>query len=103
MMVRRELLAEVGGFDERLGVAFNDVDFCLRLLQRGYRNVCLGQVRLLHHESKSRGYEDSPEKRARFARESALMRQRWAPILDHDPYYNPNMRSIPPDFAPRIM
>jgi GT2 family glycosyltransferase len=100
MMVRRELFIGAGGFDEALAVAYNDVDFCLRLLQRGYRNVCLGQVRLVHHESMSRGSDDAADRRARSTAESRLMRERWASVLDGDPYYSPNLRSVPPDFSP---
>lgn len=100
LMVRRELFIEAGGFDEKLAVAYNDVDFCLRLHRRGYRNVCLGQVRLLHHESLSRGSDERAERRARSVAESHLMRERWGSVLDRDPYYNPNLTSAPPDFTP---
>ncbi|HEV2018294.1 MAG TPA: glycosyltransferase [Gemmatimonadaceae bacterium] len=99
LMVRRAVFLEVGGFDERLGVAFNDVDFCLRAHSHGYRNVCLGFVTLIHHESKSRGYEDTPERQARFSSEIELMRKRWAPVLDRDPYYNPNLAQDREDFS----
>jgi GT2 family glycosyltransferase len=99
MMVRRKVFTDARGFDERLAVAYNDVDFCLRLLKSGFRNVCLGQVRLLHHESMSRGSDDHAERRARSVAESRLMRQRWQSILDSDPYYSPNLRSAPPDFS----
>ncbi len=99
LMVRRTVFEEVHGFDEQLGVAYNDVDFCLRMLERGYRNVCLGQVRLFHDESRSRGLEDTREKQQRYAAEWDTMRKRWRDLIDRDPYYNPNLRSIPPDFA----
>lgn len=99
LMIRRTLYLEVGGFDEQLAVAFNDVDLCLRALSRGYRHVCLGFVTLIHHESKSRGYEDTPERRARFASEVDLMRKRWAPVLDNDPYYSPNLTHDRADFS----
>jgi GT2 family glycosyltransferase len=90
--MRRSVFDEVGGFDAvRLKVAFNDVDLCLRVRQAGYRIVWTPHARLIHHESKSRGPEDSPEKRARFERESAVMRERWEPLLRADPYYNPNL------------
>jgi GT2 family glycosyltransferase len=100
LMVRREVFIEAGGFDEQLAVGYNDVDFCLRLHRRGYRNVCLGQVRLLHHESLSRGSDERAERRARSVAESHVMRERWGSILDRDPYYNPNLTSAPPDFTP---
>jgi hypothetical protein len=89
--VQRKHYEAVGGLDERLRVAFNDVDFCLRLRERGLRNVWTPFARLYHHESASRGAEDSPEKLERFRSEVALMRKRWADVLDNDPAYNPNL------------
>lgn len=91
LVVQRKHYEAVGGLDERLQVAFNDVDFCLRLRERGLRNVWTPFARLYHHESASRGAEDSPEKVERFRGEVALMRQRWADVLDNDPAYNPNL------------
>lgn len=91
MAVRKEVFEEVGGFDEALPVAFNDIDFCLRLLQAGYRNVWTPYAELYHHESASRGSEDSPEKRQRFAAEVHAMKWRWGDVLHDDPAYNPNL------------
>ncbi|WP_083537715.1 glycosyltransferase [Pseudoxanthomonas mexicana] len=91
MVVRREIFEEVGGFDEALPVAFNDIDFCLRLLQAGYRNVWTPYAELYHHESASRGSEDSPEKQARFAAEVHAMKWRWGDLLHDDVAYNPNL------------
>ncbi|CAO4168558.1 glycosyltransferase family 2 protein [Methylorubrum extorquens] len=92
LSMRAEVFSEVGGFDAaHLAVAFNDVDLCLRIRAAGYRIVWTPQARLLHHESKSRGAEDTPEKRARFEAESRVMRERWEPVLRADPYYNPNL------------
>ncbi|WP_264046834.1 glycosyltransferase family 2 protein [Methylobacterium flocculans] len=92
LCVRAEAFAACGGFDaEHLAVAFNDVDLCLRLRALGHRNVWTPHARLIHHESKSRGAEDTPEKRARFEREVAVMRARWGAQLRADPYYNPNL------------
>ncbi len=99
LLVRRSLWEEVEGFDVGLAVAFNDVDFCLKLLSKGYRHVVLPHVRLYHYESKSRGYEDSPEKKKRFEKEIKIMRSRWAHLLDHDPYYNPNLPKHREDFG----
>ena len=99
MMFRKKLWEEVGGFDEELSVAFNDIDFCLKLLRKGYRHVVLPHVRLYHYESKSRGYEDTKEKQERFTREISIMRERWAYILDNDPYYNPNLPRDREDFG----
>lgn len=92
LVVRRKLFEEVGGFDEKnLPIAFNDIDFCLRLVQRGYRNVWTPYSELYHYESASRGYEDTPEKLGRFEIESRHMKQRWQDQLVNDPAYNPNL------------
>ncbi|WP_438345110.1 glycosyltransferase family 2 protein [Methylorubrum populi] len=91
LAMRAAVFSEVGGFDAaHLAVAFNDVDLCLKIRAAGYRNVWTPHARLVHHESKSRGAEDTPEKRARFEAESRVMRERWEPVLRADPYYNPN-------------
>lgn len=98
-MIKRSVWEEVNGFDETLAVAYNDVDFCLRLLSKNYRHVVLPHVLLYHHESKSRGLDDTPEKQRRFAQETNLMKQRWQHIIDHDPYYNPNLTLYAADFS----
>jgi GT2 family glycosyltransferase len=91
MLVHTDLFNKVGGFDqERLAVAFNDIDLCLKIREAGYLIVYTPYAELLHHESVSRGYEDSPEKKARFAREFKAMQERWGEKLVTDPYYNPN-------------
>ena len=90
--MRRTVFDEVGGFDaEKLKVAFNDIDLCLKVLDAGYRNVWTPYARLYHFESVSRGYEDTPEKQERFRSEVRAMRQRWGELLDADPAYNPNL------------
>jgi GT2 family glycosyltransferase len=92
LAVRAALFAACGGFDaDHLAVAFNDVDLCLRLRAAGYRNVWTPHAVLIHHESKSRGPEDTPEKRARFEGEVRVMKTRWESQLRSDPYYNPNL------------
>lgn len=91
LALRRSVFDEVGGLDESLAVAFNDIDLCLRLHARGYRNVWTPHAELYHHESASRGPEDTPEKRARFLAESAAMHRRWGELLLNDPAYNPNL------------
>jgi GT2 family glycosyltransferase len=91
LFVRRALYLQVGGLDEQLAVAFNDVDFCLRLQALGYRNLWTPFVDIVHHESASRGREDTPEKLARFEQEVQLMQARWEPLLCADPHYNPNL------------
>ncbi len=92
LVVKARIYRQVGGMDaENLPVAFNDVDFCLRLLEQGYRNVWTPFAELYYHESATRGYEDTPEKRQRFQGEIAYMRRRWAHVLEKDPCYNPNL------------
>jgi len=91
LMVRRAVFEKVGGLDEQIAVAFNDVDLCLRLRAAGYRNIWTPFAELIHHESVSRGREDNPEKMARFQREVRFMHERWGDVLTHDPHYNPNL------------
>ncbi len=91
VLVRREVFDEVGGLDETLRVAFNDIDFCLRVRKAGYRNLWTPFAELYHHESATRGYEDSPEKKARFQREVEQMITVWGDALTHDPAYSPNL------------
>lgn len=91
LLLRRDVYEKVGGLDEGLSVAFNDIDFCLRILQLGLRIVWTPHAELYHHESASRGYEDSPEKLARFHREIRFMQERWGERLLADPAYNPNL------------
>jgi GT2 family glycosyltransferase len=91
-LVKRSIFTEVGGLDEvGLKVAFNDVDFCLKVGEAGYRNVWTPNATLLHFESKTRGAEDSPVKMARFASEVALMKDRWGEKLTKDSNYSPNL------------
>jgi len=91
LVVRRSVYTEVGGLDEGLKVAFNDIDFCLRLQQLGYRNVWTPYAWAYHHESASRGKEDTPEKWARFMEEVNFMERRWGKQLQNDPAYSPNL------------
>jgi GT2 family glycosyltransferase/2-polyprenyl-3-methyl-5-hydroxy-6-metoxy-1,4-benzoquinol methylase len=100
LVIRREVYLQVGGLDEKsLGVAFNDVDFCLRVAEAGYRNVWTPYAELFHHESKSRGAEDTPEKQARFKSEIDYMKSRWGRRLLEDPYYSPNLTLDTENFA----
>ncbi len=92
MMMKRSVFDSIGGFEEKLAVAFNDVDLCLRTVQAGYLVVYNPEAELYHHESKSRGAEDSEEKVRRFQGEIEFMRTRWIQILkDGDPNYNKNL------------
>ncbi len=94
LMCKRATYLEVNGLDdEAFGIACNDVDFCLRLVSRGYRNIFTPYALAYHHESVSRGYEDTPEKQLRFEGERRRFQERHAEILaTGDPYYNPLFR-----------
>lgn len=92
LAMRRDLYLAAGGLDEKnLTVAFNDVDFCLRLRESGYRNVWTPFAVLYHKESASRGEDLDGEKLRRFRAEIDYMRYRWARELDNDPFWNPNL------------
>ena len=100
LLVRRDLFLDVGGFDEvHLPVAFDDVDFCLRLSERGYRTVWTPFAEFIHHESASRGDDLRPERRDAFAREVGLMEKRWGHLLYRDPAYNRNLTLRKDDFS----
>ena len=100
LMVKKQLFMDAGGLDADLAVAYNDVDFCLRLLKMGYRNVVLPQARLLHHESRSRGSDRTGENRNRLDQEAEIMKKRWTTMIGNDPYYNPNLTRDREDFTP---
>ncbi len=91
LAVKKDKYLEAGGLDENLMVAFNDIDFNLKLLKIGYYNVFLPQVELYHYESKSRGKDDTNEKLKRFNNEVKYMVSKWGDILSKDPFYNPNL------------
>lgn len=100
LLLRRQAYLEAGGLDDvSLPVAFNDIDLCLRLIERGYRNLWTPYAELYHYESASRGSDLVGEKAARFKREVTVMRQRWGDVLDHDPYWNPNLSLCSTDVA----
>jgi len=100
LVIRKSIYEEVGGLDEaNLKVAFNDVDFCLRISEAGYRNVWTPYAELTHHESATRGVENSPEKQQRFQGEVKYMGRRWGRHLLNDPAYNPNLTLEYEDFS----
>ena len=100
LVVRKSTYLQVGGLDEDdLAIAFNDVDFCLKVRAAGYRNLWSPFAEFYHHESASRGAEDTPAKQARFGAEIKIMRDRWGAMLDTDPAYNPNLSLNSEDFA----
>jgi GT2 family glycosyltransferase len=100
LLVRKSIYLEVGGLDEEhLAIGYNDVDFCLKVRSRGYRNLLCAEADLIHHESASRGEDLSAEKLARFRREGETLRSRWGHILDNDAAYNPNLTDAGEDFG----
>jgi GT2 family glycosyltransferase len=105
LMIRKAVFQELRGFDEALPIAFNDVDFCIRLRAAGWRIVWTPTVELYHHESASVGRHDSPARGDEFPAAVALMRKRWGAVLDSDPFYNPNLslrRGFNLAFPPRL-
>ena len=102
LLVKKEAYEEVGGLEETLKVAFNDVDFCLKVREKGYRVIYNPYALLYHYESKSRGYEDTPEKIERFQGEATYLVYKWSKIMDEgDPHYNPNLSLTTTDFSIR--
>ena len=102
LLVRREVFEKAGGLNEPdLAVAYNDVDFCLKVHALGLRNLWTPYAELYHHESISRGADDTPKKRARALKEARYMRAQWGPLLDNDPAYNPNLSLAHEDFSLR--
>ena len=90
LMVEKKKYKEVNGLEEKLKVAFNDVDFNLKLLEKGYNNIFLPNVMLYHYESKSRGLDTTPEKQKRFVQEWSFITNKWDKYIKHDKYYNDN-------------
>ena len=102
LITKKSVFEEVGGFSEDLAVAFNDIDFCMKVREKNYLVVYNPYALFYHYESKSRGLEDSPEKVERFNRETATFMKRWPEILAKgDPYYNPNLTLRKSNFALR--
>ena len=91
-MVSRELYDTVGGLDEQFVVAYNDIDFCLKVRELGKRNLFTPFAELYHYESKSRGYDSQDEEKVkRLQKESDIFAKKWSKYLEEcDPYYNPN-------------
>ena len=93
VLVKKVVFEKVKGFESQYAVAFNDIDLCMKIRKAGYRIIYTPYANLTHYESKSRGTEDSREKRKRFESEIKLFEKRWEKILKNgDPYYNPNFR-----------
>lgn len=91
LMVRKEVFAQVGGFDERLRVAYNDVDFCFSVYEAGYDNVLCNEAVLCHHESLSRGSDENGEKKERLLAEADYLYKKHPALDQRDPFYSPNL------------
>lgn len=90
LMIKKSKYVEIGGLEEKLKVAYNDMDLNIKLLEKGYYNIFLPQVELFHHESKSRGFDTTTEKYKRFLKESDFMNQKWSHVINNDKFYNIN-------------
>jgi hypothetical protein len=100
LLVKKHIFQKVGGLDEiNLKVAFNDVDFCLRVTSLGYQNLWTPFAKLYHHESATRGSDLDTEKLTRFNLEIDFMKKRWANELFSDPYYSKNLTKNNEDFS----
>jgi glycosyltransferase involved in cell wall biosynthesis len=100
LVIKKSIYQKVGGLDElHLGIAFNDVDLCCRLLEAGHANVWTPYAELFHHESRSRGYENTKTKRRRFKKEAEYMKSKWKELLAFDPAYSPNLTLNHEDFS----
>ena len=101
LFAKRSIYEEVGFMDEEnFVIAFNDVDFCLKIREKGYKIIYNPYIELMHYESKSRGYENTPEKQERFERESNNFKNKWKEVIEKgDPYYNPNLSLTTADYA----
>lgn len=103
LVVRKNVFEEVGGLnEEHLTVAFNDVDFCLKVLKKGYRNLWTPYAELYHYESKSRGAEDTPIKKERARKEVEFLRKEHLQLIENDPFYNKNLTRKYDNFGIKI-
>lgn len=98
LMIKKSIFNEVGGLDESFQVAFNDIDFCMKVRQKGYLNIFTPYAEMYHYESKSRGLEDTPEKVKRFNGEIKRFEEKWG-LWQRDPYYNENLTLLKEDFS----
>ena len=91
MVMRRAVFEQLGGFNERFPIAFNDVDLCLRMRAAGWRILWTPAVELYHHENASLGKHDSGSRRQQFAQDEVMMREVWHAAIESDPFFNPNL------------
>lgn len=100
LVIKKQIFNQVGGLDEtNLTIAYSDVDFCLRVYQKGFKNVWTPYAELYHHESATRGDDDTPEKASRFNAEIEYMKKTWVELLSNDPAYSPNLTLYYEDFS----
>ncbi|MEF9863828.1 MAG: glycosyltransferase, partial [Christensenellaceae bacterium] len=99
VMIRKDVFFEIGGFDEQFVVAFNDVDLCLKIREKGYYIVWTPFAELYHYESKTRGYEETPEKIKRFENEQQKWLAKWDEKYPYDPFYNKNLTAKLEDYS----
>jgi O-antigen biosynthesis protein len=100
LLVKRAIYDQVGGLDgENLAVAYNDVDFCLKVAQAGYRNIWTPHAQLIHHGSATRGNDLAPDKAGRFLAEVSFMQKKWGGYMARDPAFNVNLSLQDPSFA----
>ena len=102
LLMKKADFDAVGGFEEAFTVAFNDVDLCLKVQALGRANVWLHEAELYHFESQTRGYDDKGKKKKRFEQEKVMMEEKWGPLIENDPFYNPNLTRDIPNFSLRI-
>lgn len=102
LLMKKAYFDAVGGFEEAFTVAFNDVDLCLKVQALGRDNVWLHEAELYHFESQTRGYDDKGKKKKRFEQEKVMMEEKWGPLIENDPFYNPNLTRDIPNFSLRI-
>ena len=98
VLLRKDIFQEVGGFEEAFAISYNDIDLCLKIVQKGYRNVYTGQAKLHHFESLSRKLEFSLQEQELFLPEQELFLQRWGEKVAVDPYYSQYFSASPPNF-----
>lgn len=92
-MVSKRIFEQIGGFDLNYELAYGDVDICLKAMKANYLNVWTPYAKLYHYESKTRGYEDTKEKKERFHKETVYFRTKWSQFLQKgDPFYNGNLK-----------
>ena len=102
LLMKKADFDAVGGFEEAFTVAFNDVDLCLKVQALGRDNVWLHEAELYHFESQTRGYDDKGKKKKRFEQEKVMLEEKWGPLIENDPFYNPNLTRDIPNFSLRI-